>query len=65
MIPQLMAASAKLKIGLKEYKMLSTYEWQPCRPVCIYNREIKHIHYFTIKTRWNILHPSGHETRNL
>ena len=46
MIPQLIAASAKLNIGLKKIKCYSRY---PFRPVGFNDWKIKHIHYFTMK----------------
>lgn len=48
MIPQLIAASAKLNIGLKKMKC-SSYKWHPFGPVCIDDWEIEHVHYFAIE----------------
>ena len=49
MIPQLIAASAKLKIGLKNIKCSPPTNGIHVGEVCIYNRKVKHIHHFSVK----------------
>ena len=44
--------------------MISTHKRHPCRPVCIYNRKVKHIHHFSVKPG-RISTTFGHETGNL
>lgn len=60
MIPQLIAASAKLKDGTKEHKNVSP----PTNGIhvlgSINNREIKHIYYLTIKPS-GVSSPFGHK----
>lgn len=58
MIPQLIAASAKLKMGLKNIKCSPPTNGIHVGPGSINNREIKHVYYLTIKPG-GVSSPSG------
>jgi hypothetical protein len=48
MTPQLIAASAKLKIGLKNIKLSPPNKWHPTGPVKFKKRKIEHIDNFSV-----------------
>lgn len=64
MIPQLMAASAKLNIGLKNMKCSPPTNGIQVGPDGVDYREIEHVYHFTIKPS-GISSSFGHKAGNL